>query len=201
VLTVARIEHRYKGHDVLARSMVHVRELVPRARWVVIGDGALRDELEALVRSLGLEQAVTFLGSASDEQRDEWLRRCDVFAMPSRLPEDGRAGEGFGIVYLEAAAYAKPVVAGRAAGALDAVLDGETGLLVDPCDPAAVGDAIVRLLSDRQLAQQLGAAGASRAREFAWPKIAARVEALLMEQLEDSAGEPDGAGRSARGDA
>jgi phosphatidyl-myo-inositol dimannoside synthase len=201
VLTVARIEHRYKGHDVLARAMVRVRERVPSARWIVIGDGALRGELEALVRSLDLEQAVTFLGAVSDEKRDGWLRRCDVFAMPSRLPDDGRAGEGFGIVYLEAAAYAKPVVAGRAAGALDAVLDGKTGLLVDPVDPGAVGDAIARLLSDGQLAQQLGTAGESRAREFAWPKIAARVEALLMEQLEESAGERDGAGRAARGDA
>lgn len=199
VLTVARLEDRYKGHDVLARAMVRVRDVVPRARWVVIGDGALRGELEALVRSLGVERAVTFLGSVSDRQRDEWLARCDVFAMPSRLPADGRAGEGFGIVYLEAAAHEKPVVAGRAAGALDAVLDDETGLLVNPADPGAVGDAIAKLLCDEQLAQRLGRAGAVRAREFAWPTIAARVEALLLEQLGRAGRELDAARRSPQG--
>jgi phosphatidylinositol alpha-1,6-mannosyltransferase len=199
VLTIARLENRYKGHDVLARAMVRVRDVVPGARWVVIGDGALRGELEALVRSLGVEEAVSFLGSVSDDQRDEWLRRCDVFAMPSRLSGEGRAGEGFGIVYLEAGAHAKPVVAGRAAGALDSVLDGETGLLVDPEDPAAVGDAIARLLCDPQLAQALGDAGALRARDFAWAKIAARVEALLLEQLPAHARQPGRAKTSAHG--
>jgi phosphatidylinositol alpha-1,6-mannosyltransferase len=102
--------------------------------------------------------------------------------MPSRLPGAGRAGEGFGIVYLEAGAYGKPVVAGNVAGALDAVVDGENGLLVDPTDPAAVARAITRLLVDEELAGRLGAGGASRARSLAWPAIAERVQALLLEQ-------------------
>jgi phosphatidyl-myo-inositol dimannoside synthase len=191
VLTIARLEDRYKGHDVLARALVKVRERVTDMRWVVIGDGPLRGELEDLVSSLGLGPAVSFLGAAADELRDEWLRRCDVFAMPSRLPGRGRAGDGFGIVYLEAAAHGKPVVAGRAAGALDAVVDGETGLLVDPTDPLAVAGAVTELLSEPQVARRLGDAGALRAPEFAWPRVAARVEALLLEQL-------DGAARTSR---
>ena len=188
VLTIARLENRYKGHDVLARALVAVRERVADVRGVVIGDGSLRAELEGLVRSLGLEHAVSFLGAVSDQLRDEWLARCDVFAMPSRLPADGLAGEGFGMVYLEAAARGKPVVAGRAAGAPDAVLDGQTGLLVDPTDPDAVARAVAELLCDQPLARRLGAAGATRAREFAWPHIAARVEALLLEQVAGAAG-------------
>ena len=84
--------------------------------------------------------------------------------MPSRLPAGGFAGEGFGIVYLEAGAYGKPVVAGNVGGAVDAVLDGETGLLVDPTDALEVADAITRLLLDEQLATRLGGAGADRAR-------------------------------------
>jgi phosphatidylinositol alpha-1,6-mannosyltransferase len=108
VLTIARLEDRYKGHDVLMRALVSVREHVRDVEWIVIGDGPLRGELEALARSLGVAGCVRFLGAVSDEERNLWLRRADVLAMPSRLPGEGRAGEGFGIVYLEAGAYGKP---------------------------------------------------------------------------------------------
>jgi phosphatidylinositol alpha-1,6-mannosyltransferase len=195
-VTVARLADRYKGHDVLVDALPFVRERVPDARWVVIGEGPLRPELEARVRARGLAASVSFLGAVSDEQRDGWLRRADLLAMPSRLPGPGRAGEGFGIVYLEAGAYGKPVVAGAVAGAPDAVLDGETGLLVDPTDPRAVADAIARLLLDRELARRLGAAGAARARALAWPLVAERVQALLLSQLEAPAVE---CGRRGRG--
>jgi phosphatidylinositol alpha-1,6-mannosyltransferase len=183
VLTVARLADRYKGHDVLVRALGMVRERVPQVQWVVIGDGPLRSELEGLARAGGISDAVRFLGSVSDEERNDWLRRATVFAMPSRLPGGGLAGEGFGIAYLEAASYGKPVVAGNVGGAVDAVLDGETGLLVDPTDAAAVADAIARLMLDDELARRLGAAGVARARELAWPAIAGRVEAVLFELL------------------
>jgi phosphatidylinositol alpha-1,6-mannosyltransferase len=184
IVTVARIEERYKGHDMMVRALALVRARVPQVRWIVIGDGSLRAALEGLVRSYGLADAVRFEGAVSDEQRDRWLRRADVLAMPSRLPAGGLAGEGFGIVYMEAAAFGKPVVAGRAGGALDAVVDGETGLLVDADDPIAVADALARLLQDRELASSLGRAGAQRAREFAWPRIVQRVQAVLEEALQ-----------------
>jgi phosphatidylinositol alpha-1,6-mannosyltransferase len=183
ILTIARLQNRYKGHDVLIEALRQVRARVPNVEWVVIGDGPLRGELEQLARTRGVADAVRFLGSLTDEQRNHWLRRADLFAMPSRLPGGGLAGEGFGIVYLEAAAYGVPVLAGNVAGALDAVADGESGLLVDPTDPGAVASAIVRLLLDRQFARALGAAGAARARDFAWPLIAERVEAVLLETL------------------
>jgi phosphatidylinositol alpha-1,6-mannosyltransferase len=182
-VTVARIQERYKGHDVLARALPLVRAKLPEAQWVVVGDGSLRPGIEQLLHSNGVQDAATFLGRVSDEERDAWLRRAHVLAMPSRLPAGGFAGEGFGIAFLEAGAYGKPVVAGDVGGALDAVLDGETGLLVDPNDPLAVAEAITRLLSDPELAGRLGAAGRERAAGFAWPSICARVETLLSELL------------------
>jgi phosphatidylinositol alpha-1,6-mannosyltransferase len=185
-VTVARLEDRYKGHDVLVRSLALVREQVSDVEWVVIGDGPLRLELERLASSHGVADSVRFLGAVSDEQRNLWLRRADLLAMPSRLPGAGLAGEGFGIVYMEAAAYGKPVVAGNVGGAVDAVRDGETGLLVDPTDPVAVGGAIARLLLDEELARRLGRAGAQRARSFAWPLIVERLEAVLLEQIEQT---------------
>ncbi len=183
VLTVARLADRYKGHDVMLRALALVRAQVPDVEWVVVGDGPLRGELEARARETGVAASVRFLGAVSDAERDAWLRRCQLLAMPSRLPPDG-AGEGFGIVYLEAAAHGKPVVAGNVGGAVDAVGDGETGLLVDPTDAEAVAGAIVRLLSDPELARRLGAAGAARAKERAWPLVAARYEELLLATLD-----------------
>jgi phosphatidylinositol alpha-1,6-mannosyltransferase len=184
VLTVSRLTDRYKGHDVLLRALAKVRERVADVEWVVIGEGPLRDELEASARADGLAGSVRFLGAVEDRERDAWLRRATVLAMPSRLPEGRLAGEGFGIVYLEAASYGKPVVAGNVAGALDAVVDGETGLLVDPTDASAVAEAITRVLCDPELAGRLGAAGELRARSFAWPAMIGQVAELLHEQLE-----------------
>jgi phosphatidyl-myo-inositol dimannoside synthase len=183
LLTIARIEERYKGHDVLVRALSLVRAQVPDVQWVVIGDGSLRPGIEALARSTGVSNSIRFLGAVSDEERNAWLRRAHLLAMPSRLPADGYAGEGFGIVFLEANAYGKPVIAGNVGGALDAVSDGESGLLVDPLDPMAVAGAITQLLLDPALAARLGGAGQQRAQSFAWPAIVAQVEAVLRERL------------------
>jgi phosphatidylinositol alpha-1,6-mannosyltransferase len=191
IVTVSRLEDRYKGHDVMLRALARVRAEVPDVQWIVVGDGFLRAELERMAVAEGVEDCVRFVGAVADDERNRWLRRADLLAMPSRLPEGTLAGEGFGIAYMEASAHGKPVVAGNVGGALDAVLDGETGLLVDPADPAAVAAAIVRLLRDPELARRLGQAGAARAREFAWPRIVARVEQVLLETL-DGAGRPAG---------
>jgi phosphatidylinositol alpha-1,6-mannosyltransferase len=187
LLTIARLEDRYKGHDVIVRALPLIRAAVPDVQWVVIGDGPLRSGLERLAAAHAVEDAVHFLGPVDDEERNAWLRRAHALAMPSRLPDGDFAGEGFGIVYLEAGAYGKPVLAGNVAGALDAVADGESGLLVDPADHLAVAGAATKLLLDRELAQRLGAAGKARARDFAWPRISERVEALLLAQLADGA--------------
>jgi len=184
VLTVARLKDRYKGHDVLIRALAVVRERVPDVRWVVIGDGPLRPELEELARAHGVAEITQFLGAVSDGERDQWLRRATLFAMPSRLPEGSLAGEGFGIVFLEAAAYGKPVVAGNVGGAVDAVRDGESGILVDPGDPAAVASAITELLLNGPLAARLGRTGMEHARSLSWPAVAARVQDVLLELLQ-----------------
>lgn len=179
VVSVARLEQRYKGHDVLIRALPLVRGRIPSVRLQVVGDGVLRPAYEGLVASLGLDGSVEFLGTVDDATREELLARAHVFAMPSRLPLDG-GGEGFGIVYLEAGVHGLPVVAGRAAGALDAVVDGETGLLVDPSDHVALASAIVELLSDPAKASALGERGRARAASFSWPAVARRVEDVLL---------------------
>jgi phosphatidylinositol alpha-1,6-mannosyltransferase len=180
IVTIARLEQRYKGHDVLIRALPLVRSRIPGARLVVVGEGPLQPVYESLARSLGHDGIVEFAGALDDAARDHLLDVAHVFAMPSRLPLDG-GGEGFGIVYLEAAVHGLPAVAGNVAGALDAVVHGETGLLVDPTDHVAVADALTELLASPGKAERLGAAAAERAQEFAWPRIARRVEDVLLE--------------------
>ena len=179
VLTVSRLAERYKGHDTLARAMPLVGARVPRARWVVVGDGPLRRPVEALARNTGAR--AHFVGNASDEERNNWLDRAHVFCMPSRVPGGGFAGEGFGIVFLEAGLHELPVVAGNVGGACDAVIHEETGLLVDPTDHVALAGALTDLLTDPERAARLGRAGAARARGYAWPAVAARVGEVLNE--------------------
>jgi phosphatidylinositol alpha-1,6-mannosyltransferase len=179
VLTIARMRDRYKGHDVMLRALPAIIARLPDALWVVVGDGPLRGWYEREAARLGLGAHVRFVKSVSDEERDAWLGQAHVLAMPSRLPARG-GGEGFGIAYLEAGAHGLPVVAGNTAGAVDAVVDGETGLLVDPTNPAAVAGAVCRLLLDADFAKRLGEAGAARARQFAWPRAARQVEELLL---------------------
>jgi phosphatidylinositol alpha-1,6-mannosyltransferase len=181
ILTVARLEDRYKGHDVVMRAMPEIVAAVPTAQWVIIGDGPLRAELERDARRLGVADRVHFLGRASDSERDAAFATAHVFAMPSRLPEAGLAGEGFGIVFLEANAHGVPVVAGDVGGALDSVEEGKGGRLVDPTDSVAVARAITGLLMDPKEASALGEAGRVRATDFEWPLVSRRVEDLLLE--------------------
>jgi phosphatidyl-myo-inositol dimannoside synthase len=180
LLTVARLDSPYKGLDVTMRALPLIRGRVPDARWIVVGDGRLRGMLEARARSLGVQDAVSFQGSVSDEERDRWLARSHVFVMPSRLPASGVGGEGFGIVYLEAGAHGLPVVAGNVGGAVDAVIHGETGLLVDPRDHVALANAVAGLLLDSDRARAIGSMGMRRAEELAWPNVVRRVEEVVL---------------------
>lgn len=123
-------------------------------RYVVVGDGPERSGLERLAANLGLRDAVVFTGRASVEEVNAWYHLADVFAMPAR--SDDHDIEGFGIVFLEAAAAGKPVVAGRGGGVGDAVVDGVTGLLIDPSSEDELANALRRLLLDQRYADAMG---------------------------------------------
>lgn len=177
VLTVARLFPR-KGHLTVLEALAGLRERIRGLRYVVVGTGSMQGQLEARVRELSLEEVVTFAGEVPDEVRTALLHACDVFVMANRdiaTSEGLLATEGFGIVFLEASACAKPVIAGRAGGAPEVVLDGQTGYLVDPEDPADLREALLRLWSDREQAVRLGLAGRERVkRHFTWKGISSQ---------------------------
>jgi phosphatidylinositol alpha-1,6-mannosyltransferase len=179
IVTVARLEERYKGFDVMLRALPLIVARVPDARWVIVGDGALRADIQDTASAWGLEDRVLLVGGVSDAERDRRLQDAAVFAMPSRVPPHG-GGEGFGIAYLEAGLHRTPVVAGGEGGALDAVVHGQTGTLVDPRDHVALADALIELLTDDERAARLGAAGETRARELSWATMVDRVEEIIV---------------------
>lgn len=182
LLTVSRIvkANRYKGHDVVLRALARVAVQIPHVAYVIAGEGDDLDYLERLAREFGVRRNVVFAGRVSDEDLPLLYNTCDAFVMCSR-EDRGRRGilaEGFGMALVEASACGKPVIAGRSGGVPDAVLEGVTGLLVDPRDSDAVAAAIIKVLREPALANTLGTGGrkwveaemnCSRAAdEFAW---------------------------------
>ena len=171
LLTVARLEW-HKGIDTVIKALPAVRAAHPGARYVVAGVGDRRPHFERLVAELGLGDAVRFLGSVSDEELPALYNAADMYVGASRLHD--LMAEGFGISLVEASACGLAVVGGRSGGVPDAVRDGETGILVDPDDPAAVAAGIGRLLADGELRKRFGAAG-RRAVEtyYNWDRVVA----------------------------
>lgn len=156
LLTVARLEW-HKGIDTVIRALPAVRAHHPGVRYAVAGEGPRRTELEQIAGQAGVRHAVKFLGFVPDDQLPALYNAADLYVGASRYHD--LLVEGFGISLVEASATGIAVVGGRSGGVADAVRDGETGLLVDPEQPAALAAGIVRLLSDETLRRTMGAAG------------------------------------------
>jgi phosphatidylinositol alpha-1,6-mannosyltransferase len=182
LLTVARLVRR-KGVDTVIEALPRIVAAVPDVQYVVVGDGPEKARLADLSRELGVESRVHFVGAINDRQKAACFHLCDVFAMPSRdIPSE--PPEGFGIVYLEANACGKPVIAARTGGVEDAVEHEGSGLLVEPDSPTEVAEAAVQLLREPEAAQTMGARGKARVLErFAWdtvaPQFAEAVRSLV----------------------
>lgn len=141
IFTLCRLaaNERYKGYDILLEALPAIHARVPEVHYVIGGTGDDLPRLRALIRARGLEAHVTLAGFIPAEELLDYYRLCDVFAMPS-------TGEGFGIVFLEAMATGKPVLAGNRDGSTDALADGRLGVLVNPLDVEQIATALVRIL-------------------------------------------------------
>ncbi|MEX0985027.1 MAG: glycosyltransferase family 4 protein [Actinomycetota bacterium] len=157
VVCVSRLVAR-KGQDVLIRAMRRVRRHVPDAALLIVGAGSAEGRLRRLAQAAP-PRSVFFAGEVPAAELPRYYAVGDVFAMPCRNRVGGFEVEGWGIVFVEAAACGQPVVVGDSGGARETLVDGETGFLVDGDDVAEVGDAVGRILRDPELRERMGKAG------------------------------------------
>jgi glycosyltransferase involved in cell wall biosynthesis len=181
ILIVGRMvgHERYKGHEELLSAVAALIERGSPVRLVLAGDGGDRSRLQQMAASLGIADRTFFTGAVDPATLSELYRRAALFAMPSQL-------EGFGLVYVEAMAAAKPCVALAGTAPAEIILDGETGRLVPAGDSRALADAMSGLLGDPDRACALGAAGRRRyEQDFTAEAFARRFEPTLDELVAD----------------
>ena len=181
VLFVGRLDPR-KGVSLLIAALPElVRRARGRVRLLVIGDSYLRPFLEASVPS-DLRGHIVFLGAVPRDQLPRWYATADIFVSPAMR------NESQGIVLLEAMASGCPVVCADIPGYRTAVTAGETAILHEPGSASGLADALHRLVEDGALRARLAANGRLRALDFAWPKIAARIETVYLSAASNRSG-------------
>jgi phosphatidyl-myo-inositol dimannoside synthase len=186
VITVGQVKPR-KGAHILVEAMAIVRQHVPDAQALIIGDTTAEADyarnLEALIKRLGLTGAVRLTGRLSDQEMLGWYHRAHAFTIPA-LNMGGRF-EGFGLTFLEASAAGVPVVGTLGNGGASAIRHGETGYLLDPDDhlPEKLAEMLIQLFQDSPLRGRLGAAGVQFARENTWQHVAAQVLAAYETRM------------------
>lgn len=179
LLSVGNLVER-KGNDVTIKALVRILAKVPDVSYVIVGDGPYRPHLQELARKAGVEDHVLFAGRVSDDDLPLYYRLCEVFVMASRARLEQDDVEGFGIVFLEAGACGKPSVAGRSGGIEDAVIEKETGLLVEPSDPEQLSAAVEILMLQPHVARRLGERARARVLEHnSWAVIGARIRNII----------------------
>jgi glycosyltransferase involved in cell wall biosynthesis len=141
ILTVTRMGSmaKYKGYDQILNALVKIRLCIPNVHFILAGKGDDLPRINALVTSLNLQDCVTIAGFVPDEELCAYYNLCDVFALPSK-------GEGFGIVYLEALACGKPVLAGNQDGSTDPLAEGKLGCLVDPDNVEEIAENLIQII-------------------------------------------------------
>jgi phosphatidylinositol alpha-1,6-mannosyltransferase len=179
IVCVSRLMAR-KGQDELIRALPEVHLTSPEASLIIVGEGPYRKDLESLVKKLHLEEFVHFTGKVSQTDLSKWYAAGDIFAMPCRTRVGGWDVEGLGIVFLEGSATGLPVIVGDSGGAIDAVLDGETGFLVDGNSTGEIAQRISFLVSNPDVAKQMGEAGRNWVtQEWTWDQNFKKLDGLL----------------------
>ena len=182
VVTICRLV-KPKGIDTVLRALRILDARGVPFRYVIGGDGVERKVLEALVDELGLRNRVHFMGYITEDEKWCLLRTSDVFVMASRV-DPKTQHEGFGIAYVEASALGLPAIGSRAGGIPDAVVDGETGILVPQESPEDLAEALTFLYRNPEKRMEMGRAGMERARrQFSPTAVAAHFQQEILENV------------------
>ena len=173
VFSVGRLSRR-KGFDQMIRAVAQLHADGIRLRYVIAGIGEDAEYLDDLIAEHNVQDIVHRIGALSEVDLPRWMNTCDVFAMPNR--EINGDNEGFGMVFIEAAACGKPSLAGKAGGTGSAVVDGETGVRVNGDSFEDVTASLRRILCEHTFTARLGLEGCARvAQEFSWEKVAQKT--------------------------
>jgi len=173
--TVGRLDER-KGHDLVIRALTRIINKFPNIIYLIAGTGPNLDSLKKDVEKYGLKDFVRFLGFVPEDEITDLHKAGDIFVMPNRILDDGDT-EGFGIVFLEASASGRPVIGGRAGGAVEAVEDGVTGYIVNPYETDEFVEKVTYLLANPDKAEAMGEEGKKKAwNRFRWPVLAEKCE-------------------------
>lgn len=179
IVCVSRLMAR-KGQDELIRALPEIHKAAPRASLIIVGEGPYRKVLERLISKLGLSEFVHLTGKVNQTDLSKWYAAADVFAMPCRTRMGGWDVEGLGIVFLEGSATGLPVVVGDSGGAIDAVIDGETGYLVDGRNTSEIAQRLAYLLTNPAAAKSMGEAGRNWVtNEWTWNQSFKKLDGLL----------------------
>ena len=179
VVCLSRLVPR-KGQDVLIKALPSIRRRVEDAALVIVGGGPYLETLRGLADDCDVAEHVTFTGAVPGDELPTHHAMADVFAMPCRTRGGGMDVEGLGIVFLEASASGVPVIAGDSGGAPEAVRHNETGLVIDGGSVDEVAEAVTELLTDRDRAAAMGAAGRQWVTsQWRWDTLADRLAELL----------------------
>ena len=177
VFSVGRLSRR-KGFDQMVCAIAALRSENPSLRYIIAGIGEDAAYLDDLIREHKLEHVAHRIGAVSEADLPRWLNACDLFAMPNR--DINGDSEGFGMVFIEAAACGKPVLAGDAGGTGSAVLHEVTGLRVNGENLTSVVEGLRHLIDDQAWALRLGQTGLERVRErFTWEQVTQATHKMM----------------------
>ena len=183
LMTASRLVAK-KNHENVLKSLPLVIKVIPDIIYIIIGKGKEEEKLIRLTKDMGLGKYVKFVGFVEPKDMPMYYDICDIFIMPSKTVDFDY--ESFGIVYIEANACGKPVIGGKSGGVEDAVIDGVTGLLVDPENIEEIAQTIIRLLTDREYARKLGENGRRRVEnELNWKTTGKKIEEVLVKLLKE----------------
>jgi len=174
----------YKNIDVAIKGFAAVAKTRPDARMAIVGTGESYLSLKALTESLGVDKQVTFLGKASEEEKAKLLSQSWAMIQPSQV-------EGWGITVIEANAAGTPVIASRVNGLRDSVVDGRTGILVEPGNIKQFATAMMAIMTDEHFRQQLSLEALSWSKNFNWDKSARDFYLLIGKSLGSVLTTPD----------
>ena len=175
LITISRLDGR-KSHQNILMTIKNLLPKFPKLKYVSIGDGEEKNNLERLKKELGLDKEVTFIFKSNEQEKVAILEQSDLFVMPSIVYK--KSVEGFGITYMEAACYGKPSIGGVFGGEADAIIEGKTGYLCDGNDLNALYETLLKVFENDNY-KKLGPNALEFSKNFSWDKIVKQYIKLI----------------------